>query len=205
MHLSGDLILQILRDTAQGLRYLHQSRPPILHGDLKARNILVDSRFRAKLCDFGLSTKRRDVITGTVSKAQLSSIFLLPLLRKRSPSLTSVHFVSQPYWLAPEYLIGESSYNTGCDIYSFGITLFEIFARTSPYEGEDFKTVLRGVTNKRINKRPKIVPETPPKFVELMKKCWARDTHARITAQDLDMTMVSSCLVFSCFCFWIVG
>ena len=65
MHLSGELILQIARDIAQCLRFLHSSRPPLLHGDLKGRNILIDSRFRAKLCDFGLSTKKGHLITGT--------------------------------------------------------------------------------------------------------------------------------------------
>jgi serine/threonine protein kinase len=64
MFLSGEIILQIMRDLAQGLRYLHSARPPILHGDMKARNILVDSRFRAKLCDFGLSAKQSNIITG---------------------------------------------------------------------------------------------------------------------------------------------
>lgn len=64
MYLSGEIIMQILRDVAQGLRYLHSAKPPILHGDMKARNILVDSRFRAKLCDFGLSTKNKNIITG---------------------------------------------------------------------------------------------------------------------------------------------
>ena len=91
MFLNGEMILQIARDLAQGLRYLHSSKPPVLHGDLKARNILVDSRFRAKICDFGLATKNPNSISGT------------------------------PLWLAPEYLRGESSYNTTCDMYSVGL------------------------------------------------------------------------------------
>ena len=56
--------MQILRDVTQGLRFLHSNRPPILHGDLKGRNILIDSHFRAKLCDFGLSAKKKQ-ISGT--------------------------------------------------------------------------------------------------------------------------------------------
>ena len=79
MHAGGEIILQICRDIAQGLRYLHASKPPILHGDLKAKNILIDSRFRAKVCDFGLSTKRKNGLSGT------------------------------PYFMAPEYLRGRVS------------------------------------------------------------------------------------------------
>lgn len=111
MYFSGEMILQITRDVsimrvhyfifailksdlmflfalayqlAQGLRYLHSSKPPILHGDLKAKNLLIDSRFRCKLCDFGLSNKGTGKISGT------------------------------PYWLAPEYLRGEKDYDTTC-------------------------------------------------------------------------------------------
>jgi serine/threonine protein kinase len=37
MYLSGEIIMQIARDIASGLRFLHSSSPPIVHGDLKAR------------------------------------------------------------------------------------------------------------------------------------------------------------------------
>jgi len=156
MHLSGEIILQICRDTAQGLRFLHSSKPPLLHGDMKARNILIDSRFRAKLCDFGLSTKKQNLITGT------------------------------PYWLAPEYLRGQTQYTTHCDIYSMGIILYEIFAREDPYKGEDFRDTLRKVCDRRANKRPGVPETCPPKMEEIMKKCWSPDPFFRPAAKDLD-------------------
>lgn len=65
LYTGGEIIIQIVRDVAQGLRFLHASKPPILHGDLKAKNILIDSRFRAKVADFGLSTKNNGVLCGT--------------------------------------------------------------------------------------------------------------------------------------------
>src|SRR6056300_1475373 len=65
LYTGGEIIIQIVRDVAQGLRFLHASKPPILHGDLKAKNILIDSRFRAKVADFGLATKTSGVLSGT--------------------------------------------------------------------------------------------------------------------------------------------
>ncbi|CAB9517041.1 activated protein kinase catalytic subunit alpha-1 [Seminavis robusta] len=160
MHLAGDVILQICRDVAQGLRYLHSSRPPVFHGDMKAKNILVDSRMRAKLCDFGLSDKTANLVTGT------------------------------PYWMAPEYLTGRAHYDCSCDIYSMGIIIWEIYARKNPYEGDHLRDVLRKVCNRRVNKRPEIDETFPPKMVELMKKCWSADPLARPHATTLDTTFL---------------
>jgi serine/threonine protein kinase len=63
--LDGDLLLPILRDISQGVRFLHAAKPQVIHGDLKAQNILVDGKFRAKVADFGLSTKKIIGATGT--------------------------------------------------------------------------------------------------------------------------------------------
>ena len=63
--LEGDLILPILRDVAQGLRFLHAADPQVIHGDIKSQNVLVDNRFRAKVADFGLSAKKTVGATGT--------------------------------------------------------------------------------------------------------------------------------------------
>ncbi|CAB9522115.1 activated protein kinase catalytic subunit alpha-1 [Seminavis robusta] len=158
MYAGGEIILQIVRDIAQGLRYLHSSRPPILHGDLKAKNILIDSRFRAKVADFGLSSgKKKSGISGT------------------------------PYFMAPEYLRGKSEYTTQCDIYSFAIILYEIYARKDPYQGENRREVMRRVVDPRYNKRPEIPECCPPKMVDIMKKAWSPDPFFRPQAKDLDM------------------
>ena len=71
--------------------------------------------------------------------------------------------------MAPEYLMGMSKYTTSCDIYSVGIIIWEIYARKSPFEGEDYKDVIRGVCNRRVNKRPVIPAVTPPKFVDMVR------------------------------------
>lgn len=58
-------ILAILQDVAQGLRFLHSANPQVIHGDLKAQNVLIDSNFCAKVTDFGLSGKKQIGAVGT--------------------------------------------------------------------------------------------------------------------------------------------
>jgi len=46
-----------LNDVAKGLAYLHSHEPPIIHRDLTARNVLLNSAMVAKITDFGVSLK----------------------------------------------------------------------------------------------------------------------------------------------------
>ena len=160
----GEIILQVVRDIIQGIQFLHASKPPILHGDLKAKNILVDSRFRAKVADFGFShfkcAKQRNILQGT------------------------------PFYMAPEYLRRRSEYTTSCDIYSLAMIIYEIYARASPFEGEDPRKVLPKVCHPRLNKRPVIPESCPPKMVDLMKKCWSANPFFRPSAKDIDYVLV---------------
>uniref|UniRef100_A0A7S1DAK1 Guanylate cyclase n=1 Tax=Cyclophora tenuis TaxID=216820 RepID=A0A7S1DAK1_CYCTE len=157
--IDGELVLPILRDIAQGVRFLHAANPQVIHGDLKAQNVLVDSKFRAKVADFGLSQKKRVGATGT------------------------------PLWMAPELLRGESDNTDASDVYSFGIMLYEVYSRKDPYEGEDHLQVLRAVADTAVNKRPPVPMECPPKVASIMTDCLAGEPSQRPTFEELDLRL----------------
>ncbi|KAJ1297933.1 hypothetical protein BS78_01G416400 [Paspalum vaginatum] len=53
--------LAVARDVAAALRYLHSvAQPPVIHGDVKPSNVLLDGDLRARLSDFGLARIRSD-------------------------------------------------------------------------------------------------------------------------------------------------
>jgi len=158
MYLDGEIIIPLLKDISQGMRFLHSAKPKIIHGDLKAANILVDSKFRAKVSDFGLSQKRKMVgrITGT------------------------------PYWMAPELLRGETSNTAASDVYSFGMLLYEVVSRSEPYMGENYDDVMKGITDPMISKRPEIPSSCPPQLHSLMTDCLVINPENRPSFAEID-------------------
>jgi serine/threonine protein kinase len=156
MVVEGDIVLPILQDIAQGLRFLHAASPQVIHGDLKALNVLVDSKFRAKVADFGLSQKKGVGAAGT------------------------------PFWMAPELLSGKSKNTAASDVYSFGIILYEVYSRKVPYEGEDFEETIREICDFYINKRPPVPATMPKEIVVLMTACTNAHPDIRPTFHDID-------------------
>lgn len=161
MVLDGEIIAPILRDVSSGVRFLHSSKPPVVHGDLKGQNVLVDGRFRAKVTDFGLSHKSKCTKTANVA--------------------------GTPFWMAPELLREESSNTTESDIYAFGVVIFEIFSRKEPYQGERPSAVLKLVKDKEVRKRPKMPDQCPPEIISLVSSCYEDDPALRPTAAAIDM------------------
>jgi serine/threonine protein kinase len=156
MVLEGDVLLQILCDISQGIRFLHSAEPKVIHGDLKTANILVDTRFRAKVADFGLSQEKNMGGTGT------------------------------PFWMAPELLRRESKNTDKTDVYSFGIMLYEVYARRDPYEGQPARDVLRAVADPLIRKRPPAPSHMPAALKALMADCLDDDPEKRPTFEEID-------------------
>ena len=159
MSIEGELLLPILQDIAKGVRFLHAATPQVIHGDLKAQNVLVDSKFRAKVADFGLSQKKQVGATGT------------------------------PYWMAPECLRGESENTSASDVFSFGIILYEVYSRKDPYEGEDYNEVIKLVTDPNVNKRPPVPESCPPQVQGLMSDCLVGIPQNRPTFEELDQRL----------------
>ncbi|KAL2318043.1 hypothetical protein Fmac_031919 [Flemingia macrophylla] len=108
--LTWHLRMKIALDTARGLKYLHEHcYPPVIHRDLKSSNILLDTKFNAKLSDFGLA-----ITNGAQDKNNI----------KLSGTLG---------YVAPEYLL-DGKLTDKSDVYAFGVVLLELLLGKKPVE-----------------------------------------------------------------------
>ena len=99
--------VSILHDTASGLDYLHSQTPAIIHRDLTAKNVLLDSQLRAKIADFGNSR-------------------IMDLDPEASPeTLTGLPGTLE--YMPPEAQGGSVAYDPSLDVFSFGhLSLFTV-------------------------------------------------------------------------------
>jgi serine/threonine protein kinase len=154
--------LRFATETATGVAYLHMSDVAIVHGDLKADNVLLTRERSCRLSDFGMSDAK-----------------------DRSKNLTRAGVAGQSGvtvpWTAPEVLAGEDK-TYASDVYALGLTLWEIFERGTPYgrvpEGVIIHQVLSGT-------RPPMTAKTPAGVAGLVAASWAPEVARRPSAAEV--------------------
>ncbi|KAK6774744.1 hypothetical protein RDI58_029983 [Solanum bulbocastanum] len=139
--LSWQKKLNMLRDICRGLMCLHRMK--IVHRDLKSANCLVNKRWTVKICDFGLSRIMTDA------------------------SMRDSTSAGTPEWMAPE-LIRNEPFTEKCDIFSFGVIMWELCTLNRPWEGIPPNRVVYAVANEGSRLE---IPEGP--LGRLIADCWA--------------------------------
>ena len=157
--------LRILYEIAITMNFLHLNKPQILHRDLKTSNILLTEEINGtnnecsiKINDFGLS----------------KIIKSIDMSKSNSDCLGTVQ------WMAPE-VIKQNKYSTKCDVYSFGIIMWEIATRKKLYENMNQSQIIYKVCFEK--GRPEMQEwdkyNAPKDYRELMEKCWEDDENKR--------------------------
>ncbi|XVF48661.1 hypothetical protein PTKIN_Ptkin03bG0207900 [Pterospermum kingtungense] len=144
--------LRMAFDVAKGMNYLHTSHPTIVHRDLKTPNLLVDKNWVVKVCDFGVSRMKHHTFLSSKSTA------------------------GTPEWMAPEVLRNEPA-NEKCDVYSFGVILWELLTLTVPWKELNPMQVVGAVGFQ--NRRLDIPEDVDPTIAQIIRDCWEKEPHLR--------------------------
>lgn len=155
MELSFKHRMKIAKQAALGMNWLHRSKPPFIHRDLKTTNLLVDDHYNVKVCDFGLAHMKTH---GNKKQGSYGA-------------------TGTPLWMAPEVLMNKA-YDERADVYSFGIVLWELTTGQDPFEGIDsYSALLDRVVQG--GERPKVPDNCPSKLKALIKACWDAEPRKR--------------------------
>ena len=171
---SWPLKLRIAYDIAEGMRFLHNRIPPIIHSDLKSPNILL------------LSVNATDNIVAVVADFGLSKSWV-PELQGRN--------VDNPVWLAPEILSGKK-YSERADVYAFGVILYEIITLEAFFSEYSFLSAMEDAIIS--GKRPEISQEkysNSTNIISLIESCWQNDPDKRPTFSDITHSLEQIILI----------
>jgi len=150
--------LRFARGTAAGMVFLHSQG--IIHRDIACRNLLVTKdklgAYTVKITDFGLSRLNDTVQSENSNFGPLK-------------------------WMAPEALTYK--YVKKTDVWSYGVTLVELWTKGDPYPNQSPLHVALTVQNE--GKTPEIPPDVPEEVSSIMRSCWKFNPDDRLDFEDI--------------------
>ena len=159
-------VMPLMRQIAAAINYIHASG--YLHLDIKPENILVTAEGRVVVIDFDLAVRR---------KHRPIRIRMLP---------------GTPSYIAPEVIL-KHTVDERADIYSFGMTCYEMCVFHKPFEGDKIEQVRAAQVDPRVQPTPlrQHNPDIPPARESLILKCLAKQhddryPSMRLVSRDLE-------------------
>ena len=156
---------QIASEIARALSAAHAAG--IVHRDLKPANIYLHQEPGAdvlvvKVLDFGISK----------------------VVSSDSTTTTTGTILGSPAYMSPEQAKGERYVDHRSDLWSVGVTLFEMLTGRRPFQGESMFTVVAQVLNGEIPHVLDLAPHVDPHLADVAARCMQRDLMERIQTAD---------------------
>ena len=156
-----DEVKPITSDICDAAFYAHQRG--MIHRDIKPANIMLDVNGRAILMDFGIA----HIIGGTQHTATGAVL-------------------GTAMYMSPEQIQG-IQIDARADIYSIGITLFEMLSGKPPFEADSAITLMMMHLNDPVPDLHELHPDIPPELIEITNKALAKNRDARYqSANEMD-------------------
>ncbi len=147
---SVPVVLWIVRQVAEALDALHHAG--WMHADVKPSNIFVSRRGHATLLDLGFA-RRPDELGSVVDRCVVGTI----------------------HYIAPEMVTSALRADIRSDIYSLGVTLFELLSGRRPYHGGSLAELARQHCQDQPQDLHRLVPTLPPGVVQLVRAMMAKE------------------------------
>ena len=152
-------LARFMQQSASALNYLHQQDPPIIHQDIKPDNFLIDNKGNYLLADFGISSKIRRTLTKSIgSQASTGTLAYMP----------------------PEKFSADKQIIKAGDIFSLGVTMYELLTGNLPFGDHGGMVMLTGA------QVPNLPASFSPELNTLLKSCMAKDPWERPPAAKLE-------------------
>jgi serine/threonine-protein kinase len=138
-------ILFIAVRVLKALDYAHKKG--ILHRDIRPHNIMLSRREEIKVLDFGIA-----------------------VIRGENREIESGEFIDSSYYMSPEQIQGEDI-DFRSDIYSTGVTIFQMITGKAPFEGEGGRTIYFQHLFEPVPWIKKSRQDIPEKLIKIVEKC----------------------------------
>jgi serine/threonine-protein kinase len=157
---------RIFRQLCAGLSAAHLAG--IIHGDLKTLNVMIETRGRVVILDFGLA-------------------HWMHTHTNIDPEPQAVR--GTPYYMAPEQFRGEKT-DQRTDIYALGLLAFEMFTGKRPFEDENLVNIALMHTEEPPPKPHELNPHIPPRLSAIILRCLEKAPKDRFSSVNEISAMV---------------
>lgn len=164
---------KLIESSAMALGHMHEKG--WVHKDIKPENILINKGSELKIIDFGLAVpvaKGLGKLLGKPKSVQGTRSYIAPETIKKQP-------------LGP-----------GADIYSLGITIYEILTGKTPFHGETPKEILLKHISERPTPPSSINPNVTPEMDEFVLKMLAKKPEKRFLSMEEVVSSVRNLKMF---------